>query len=230
MISPLEQLPVLKIKVRKSGTQEFGEVLVDGDYDGEYFSSLPLRIVPNGYVQVVMPEYTDEVLRTGILRRVPEKRYKYLHHFVLPPKKGYWTWFKNRNKLDCRSANLEYIRPRDSAVRRIQGRWAQSGGYLTSIPYRGVILSSYKHRGGPRIVSKGRFVATCAGKNVGTYGSAEEAALAYDKAARKRWGDNARLNFPPIPGMNYCRKCYKPVAQPEVYHKECLKTRGRGEI
>lgn len=52
------------------------------------------------------------------LGRTPQQSWVYLHHLVLPKKDGYWVRHKNGNNLDCRSANLEYITPKESALQR----------------------------------------------------------------------------------------------------------------
>lgn len=36
-------------------------------------------------------------------------KYKYLHHYVLPPKKGFFVDHRNGNKLDVRSCNIRYL-------------------------------------------------------------------------------------------------------------------------
>lgn len=45
-------------------------------------------------------------------------------------------------------------------------------------------------------LKSGKYMAQCARRYVGTYDTAEEAAKAYDEAAKRAFGTFARLNFP----------------------------------
>lgn len=80
-------------------------VLVDGDYDGEYFGQFKWYVNPGGYV------YRRRYAGEG-------GGYVYLHQEVSRTPDGMWTSFKNKDKLDCRSANLEWVTPKESASRR----------------------------------------------------------------------------------------------------------------
>jgi hypothetical protein len=184
----LEQLPVMELKAIKVGG-ELVTVLVDGDYDGEYLSGFILRVLPNGYVQA--QDY-----------RSRSDRYKYLHHFILPKKEGMWTHFINGNKLDCRSANLEYITPSTSAKLRKQGVQRRPRAVKDSdtaprtySKYRGVSHATTTINN--KVTAHPyRFNACVAQEYIGSFWGEEAAARAYDKAAKAKWGDRAILNFP----------------------------------
>jgi hypothetical protein len=45
-------------------------------------------------------------------------------------------------------------------------------------------------------IYQNKWVVSLAGRYVGSYSDEIEAAVAYDKAATKKWGDRAILNFP----------------------------------
>jgi hypothetical protein len=165
-------LPVLKIPlVGKNGKGKFA--LVDGDYDGEYISQYRWCYDP----------------RTGYAKAKINGKNVYLHHLaggMAPP--GMWTDHKNRIKLDCRSCNLRWVTPSRSALNRHQALPKNAR------PYRGVSQGGSVVQGKRYFSSK--WVAQCDSKYVGSYSTPEEAARAYDRAARATWGDDAVLNFP----------------------------------
>lgn len=169
------------LRVRKNGTpvrskddgENYVDVLVDDDYDGEYFNDLLkyMSITKAGYVQVSNIRRDTRV---------------YLHHLVLQPPKGMWVHFKNGNPLDCRTTNLEqmspkealsYRKPRDFTLEHKSTSWSQ---------YKGVAATA-----------NNTWIARFRGEIVGTYTSEIEAAKAYDKANFAYHGNlRQRLNFP----------------------------------
>lgn len=99
----LKRLPFRVIEAKVIGEPgRLVEVLVDGDYDGEWFAGIPWRVHYNGFVMI--GNSPDSILGqqfgTGL---------RYLHHFVLPKKEGYQRYHLNGNKLDNRSCNIGYI-------------------------------------------------------------------------------------------------------------------------
>lgn len=87
---------------------KYGEgrfTLVDGDYDGEYFSQYKWYVDTQGYA------YRNEY-ENGRTKMV------YLHHEVLRVPDGYWRDHINRNKLDNRGVNLRRVTPSQSAANR----------------------------------------------------------------------------------------------------------------
>lgn len=183
-MSPLERLPIMKITARIPNSTRRAVVLVDGDYDGEWFATMDWLVMRNGYV-ASRAYFTDD--RSKIL---------YLHHLVLPAKPGYWIAFKNRNKFDCRSANLEYRTPLDSAVMRKQRTYRLPGGNggLWHSQYRGVSRMGRVQDGKAYVNEK--WTANIQGSYLGVFNSEIEAAKAYDSAARRIYKDRATLNFP----------------------------------
>lgn len=161
------------IKIPLSGKHGSAKyVIVDGDYDGEYFSTMKWYMNPQGYVQT--PDY---------YRSTPTK-YMYLHNLVLPPIKGLRVSFLNGNKLDNRSVNLTHRSYSEIAFVRkkplIPGRKPGTSGY------RGVIKDS----------SSKNWQVRFRGKFYGNHSSKEEAAHAYDRIASQHLGSKAILNFP----------------------------------
>jgi hypothetical protein len=185
----LEQLPVRTIQVPLTGNMSHTlEALVDGDYDGEYFSQYKWRVGFNGYV--ARTEYL------GVVNGKTKHKLIYLHREVAGAKEGEWVKHINGDKLDCRSANLQIMTPQDSALQRKQP--VQSRGRIlsgTSSKYRGVHRHAWTHKGTTRY-SKTRWTVSCAGHYVGLFKDEIDAAKAYDKAAREIYGDRAVLNFP----------------------------------
>jgi hypothetical protein len=82
----------------------------------------------------------------------------------------------NGDPLDNRRCNLRICTPRENSINR--------RGTLRSNPYRGVRSARHRWR------------AHIAGRHIGSFATAEEAARAYDAAARIEFGEFANLNFP----------------------------------
>lgn len=145
--------------------------LVDGDYDGEYFSQFKWYEGKNGYAY----------------RRIFEKgktTYSYLHREVCNPPEGSVTDHINRDKLDNRSCNLRPVSYKENANNRKQAIMGRRSG---KHGYRGV---SCRHG------NTNHYYVAVRQKYIGTYSTKEEAAKAYDKAALEIFGNDAILNFP----------------------------------
>ncbi len=108
----------------------------------------------------------------------------YLHKFVAEKFLGHLrsdqenlVGAKNGNKLDCRLDNLTYrSRAVASRKRKTSSRVGYTGVYKENNRYRAVI-------------SIGRKTI-----HIGMYGTAEEAALAYNKKSRELFGENGKIN------------------------------------
>lgn len=164
-ISKLDELDWIELPLHNSEQK----VLVDGDYDGEYFSQFVWKLDRGGYVY-----------------RTSNQRMLYLHHEVLPVKAGLWRDHINRNKLDNRSRNLRAVTPSESA----SNRWSKNTKLFKGVREH---VSRYKRRDGT-INPKIYYIAVLKSKHIGTYESAVEAAVAYNTKAKELWGDIALLN------------------------------------
>ena len=114
-----------------------------------------------------------------------KRKIEFMHHRVLKKKNGFEIDHINRNKLDNRSCNLRY------ATRSQQ--LANSGMRKNTISgYKGV----WRH---PKTIKKWHAEVLVNGKKhrLGKYETKEEAALAYNKAAKKYFGEFAFLNNVP---------------------------------
>lgn len=202
-------------------------VLVDGDYDGEYFAQYKWRVLPIGYVQ----RDTKLVDTDATGKRVAKKQeLSYLHREVAKPPKGMWVTFKNHNPLDCRSANLMWQTPSESALRRKQRSSLGKKGLWNS-QYRGVQKGGSSSKGKQRVFNS--WVAYVQGKYIGSYPSEELAAQAYDKAAYALWGDMANLNFPrPEPRKEVApeKSTTCPHCQAEIYGDTAVENFEEGKV
>ncbi len=177
----LEQLPIRELEAR-GAKGETVTVLVDGDYDGEYFAEHMWRVLPSGYV-----------FRTSYAGESGTRKMVYLHRLVASPPPGGWVRHKDGNKLNNRSCNLEIVSPSQSAAIRAMPK---RDGLRTS-KYRGVVRIIQKRPTGA--IWYGRWVAQLHKGKDFRYSycdTEEEAARAYDAQAKIFWGDKARLNFP----------------------------------
>ncbi len=103
----------------------------------------------------------------------------YMHRLITAALSGQIVDHISGDTLDNRRCNLRFVTPHQNAMNRGPTRNSTS-------PYRGVNL--FKRDGTWHAAIKRRYL--------GTYKSAAEAAVAYDAAAVKEFGEYARLNFP----------------------------------
>lgn len=151
--------------------------IVDGDYDGEYFSQYRWYFNPKtGYVQ-----------RSSYLGDKSYKRDKkvYLHHEVEHPVKGMRVDHINRNKLDNRSSNLRLVSIRQSTINREQPRKNNYKG-VAQLKYIGVDGTKHFYN---------RWTTYFRGKYIGSYSSEIEAAKMWDDVAFKMYGEYGVYNL-----------------------------------
>lgn len=116
---------------------------------------------------------------------INNKEWLYLHRYIMDAEKGKEVDHKNGNTLDNRKSNLRICnrkqQARNTSVRK-----------NSEIAYKGVSLSKDKKRN-----KKYRARIRINDKNImlGRYLTAKEAAIMYDRAALKYYGEFARTNF-----------------------------------
>lgn len=105
-----------------------------------------------------------------------------LHREILKAPPGAMVDHVNGNGLDCRRANLR-LASRDQNNKNVRKRHSNTSGY------KGVSWHAQDRLWRARIAVNKRNVS------LGTYRTVEEAARAYDAAARRYHGEFARTNF-----------------------------------
>lgn len=170
----MEDMPYIEIPLH--GKYGEGKVtLVDGDYDGEYFSQFKWYVNPKGYAV-----RQDGYGRDG-------RKLVYLHHEVLPTDKAKAGHIVrdhiDGNKLNNRSCNLRLVshgnNMRNSVSKAksgFKGVWKREA--MKTRPYQ--VL--YKPLGATKV------------KHIGYYRTAKEAAVAYNNAAVADGNTFAKLN------------------------------------
>lgn len=121
-----------------------------------------------GYVQRHRPAKGGEIM---------------LHRMILSCPKGFFVDHKNGNKLDNRRENLRLATPSQSVANTAACVDGSSN-------YKGVTLHRKKGKWQAQIGFRGR------SRYLGLHHTQLGAALAYDKAARKIFGEFAKPNFP----------------------------------
>ena len=111
-------------------------------------------------------------------------KYGLMHRRLMVAEPDEHVDHKNFNRLDNRRENTRLV------SQQVNNQRCQKRN--TPWPYKGVRqISSGSWQARITVARKGRFI--------GTYSTAEEAARAYDRAAREAFGDNAVLNFGDTP-------------------------------
>lgn len=106
-----------------------------------------------------------------------------MHNVVLPVKKGSHTDHINGNTLDNRKANLRECTPAQNIQNSVLRKDNKTG-------FKGVHWHKKNRHFRTRIEVNGKRIS------LKTHKTALDAAKAYDNAARKYYGQYARLNFP----------------------------------
>lgn len=172
----MDSMAIRRLRVQSS-PGKYVIALVDGDYDGEYFSQYKWYLGWDGYP---FRDYSENGKRIRVK----------LHQEVSRTPRGLWTDHINRNKLDNRSCNLRWVTPRQNTFNRVVPKM---GGLNTS-RYRGVMRCSSKKKNGKTYIGN-RWMARCNNITIGTYDSELAAAKAYNIEAKKLHGDIAVLNM-----------------------------------
>ena len=128
---------------------------------------------PTGYIQACVKAGIGQPFKSLLL-----------HRFVMfgLPATGPMVDHRNRNKLDCRRANLRVCDRTQN-----QGNMRRDPERKTS-RYHGVCWDKQAKK----------WRSKCAGRRLGTFEIEHDAATAYDEAAAIHFGEFARLNFPLI--------------------------------
>lgn len=134
--------------------------------DFERVSAFLWRLRPDGYIQSTYHDGTRIV-------------HELLHRFVMRATPEQLVDHQDGHRLDCRKSNLRVITPQQNCFNRapINGR-----------EWKGIYPHGRKWKA--RIKIDGQTVY------LGSYETAEIAARAYDEAAKRLFGEFARLNFP----------------------------------
>jgi hypothetical protein len=109
-----------------------------------------------------------------------------MHRVIIAAPDGVKVDHRNRDSLDNQRENLRLATNSQNAANSVH-RPNRSG-------YRGVYLTQGRY-----------WYVFIAGTYLGTFPDAESAARAYDDAARERFGEFARVNFP-LHGEQSCRE------------------------
>ena len=103
-----------------------------------------------------------------------------MSRFLLNPPKNLWVDHINGNKLDNRRNNLRIVNPSQNSFNRLKNSSNRSG-------YKGVYLATNKKQWQAEIRANGKR------QYLGKYSTKEEAAMAYNEAARRMHGKYAKL-------------------------------------
>jgi hypothetical protein len=129
--------------------------------------------------------------RTNIGSGVGNQKTVELQRFIMGEPPGTWIDHRNGDTLDCRKENLRLATSVESARNRAKQSNNRSG-------FKGVRITTSKTKKGFTVRWYAHIEVAGKQKHLGCFTSGVEAALAYDAAARERFGAFARLNFPNV--------------------------------
>ena len=121
-------------------------------------------------------------VQTGIRKDKGKYTTLTMHRFLLNPPDGLHVDHRNGNGLDNRRSNIRLCTSRQNAQNRHLTRGRSQ--------YKGVYWSKPNKKWVAQIGFSGKL------KDLGSFANEDSAAKSYDVAAKKKFGDFARLNFP----------------------------------
>lgn len=189
----------LIIESKTHGTKEV--LLDDEDYD---------RVIQRGKWKLNRSKrkHSDDVFyvstngRKGVGGRVE------LHRFIMNAPKGMVVDHINHNGLDNRKENLRICTHKENT--------RNSRASYGKVAFKGVTDKSCDHRPLPYCAEIKR---KNSGKFIGYYATPEEAAIAYDEAAKEEFGEFAHINFPDGPPADVIHKVVKGREKYEKWKK-----------
>lgn len=119
----------------------------------------------------------------GYAVRQKNRKKVLMQYVILPKREGLQLDHINGNRVDNRKVNLRYCTKKQNSRNMLPRR-----------KYKGVYLKKDRLHTKKKYETQIRF--NYKGIHVGYFESEKDAALAYDNAARKYFGEFARLNFP----------------------------------
>ncbi|MCX5632993.1 MAG: AP2 domain-containing protein [Phycisphaerae bacterium] len=128
--------------------------------------------------------FAVEDLRTFYAQRNGNGKSIKMHRQIMNPPPGLFVDHQNHNGLDNRKANLKIATPAQNSRNRLKGR------RKTSSKYKGVYFMKGINKWRADIYHNNKAIY------LGYFENEEDAAKAYDNAAKIYHGDFASLNFP----------------------------------
>lgn len=115
----------------------------------------------------------------------PSHKHVYMHRYIMGVKAGQEVDHINGDKLDNRKENLRIASHSENGKNQVKPKNNTSG-------FKGVTRNKYKGNWIAQIKINGKHLS------LGRFDDIQEAARAYDDAARKYFGEFAKLNFPDV--------------------------------
>lgn len=179
----IKHTPMKILRCRQQGSMDIWHecLLDDEDYE---------RAAQHVWRVRVRPKDRGSVYFEARIYFKKERCYKKvtLHRFLMGFPKNATVDHKNRNTLDNQRSNLRLANRSEQSVNRKRYQTGLSSAYKGVRRTRALTGSYMAHIKVTRIQRNKIYL--------GTYKTEAEAAMAYDRAARKYFGEFAQLNFP----------------------------------